>query len=137
MGKKSGQSSIEFLYATGLMLLLFTISVLLYLSSQSDLTALSSHVEARRICTEIAAQIAAVDAAGSGAEATLRLPPALAAANYTVYIMGVSRSVSVVYGGQGVGCRIPTSNVTYGGQASFNLTQDARIRNVDGGVVLG
>ncbi len=137
MGKFFGQTALEFLYATGFMILLLVISTLIYYQSQAEATALSAYAESQRICHEVAIQLSAVDSAGNGTAAVLRMPVPLSGANYSVFVTGANRSVAVLYGTQGTGCYFSTANISNGSASSFRISGDTVVRNVDGGVVVG
>jgi hypothetical protein len=119
------------------MILLLVISMMIYYQSQNDAAALSAYAESQRICHEIAIQLSAVDAAGNGTAAVLRMPIPLTGANYSVFVTGANRSVAVSYGAQGTGCYFSTSNISSGNASSFWITGDILISNIDGGVVVG
>jgi len=119
------------------MTLVFTLALLLYYESQLDVASLSAYSDSHGICRQIATHLSAVQAAGSGMEAVLRRPMAVSGGNYTVFVSGPNRSISVSYGGQGAGCSLALSNITNGSSASFYIEGDVRVRNVDGGVVVG
>ena len=135
-----GQSSLEFLFASGLMVLIFTIATVLYYQSSMDARGLGNYAESQRICHEAASQISAVASAGEGTSAVFRMPGAALAQNYTIYAYPQNRSLSVPYGGTVAGCALGTSNVRgalAAAGAPFNITADSPIRNVGGGVVIG
>ena len=133
----NGQSSLEFLYATSMMLLVFAVVALLYYQSQSDSAILSSYAEARRICHLVASQISSVAASGDGTSALLGLPDSLGGRNYSVFLSGQNRTVTVVYAEQGTTCPLSVANVTNGTSSSFYLLNGTSMRNSFGGVVLG
>ena len=127
----------EFLYSVVLTLLLFSLVLIIFFQSQNDLSALSSAVEAKRVCHAIAGQISVVAAAGDGTAAVLRMPDTIYAGNYTVFVSAPNRSVSVSYQGIGGGCRFTTTSVSNGTSGRFYINKDTAIRNVNGVVVIG
>ena len=129
------QSSIEFLFCTGLAMVILVIAMLIYYQGQEESAALSEYVESQRICHEFAMQISAVVSAGSGTQASLLRP--MAAKNYTAYISGSDRVAVVVLGDQTASCLLATSNVSNGTSSMFYISEDTTIRNIDGGVVIG
>jgi hypothetical protein len=131
------QSSLEFLYTVSFMVLVMTMCMLIYFQSNTDSAALSAYSESRRICHAVAAEISAIDAAGDGASALLKRPASLAGKNYSVYVMGLNRSIAVSYENQGTGCLFSTTNISNGNSSTFFITRDSIIRNVNGGVLVG
>ncbi len=131
-----GQTSLEFLYCTSAVLLLFSMVLLVFFESQQDSAALFAYAESQRLCHAIASQISAISAAGDGTVASLSLPSALGSLNYTAYVSGQNRSLSINYGAQGTGCSFSTSNITNGSSSAFYLSNGAAIRNVNGGLVV-
>jgi len=129
------QSSIEFLFCTGLAMSMLVISALIYYQGQEEAAALGEYVESQRICHEIAMQISAVVSAGSGTQAAFIMP--LAAKGYTVFISADDRAAAVALGSQTASCSLATSNVSNGTDTAFYIREDTRIMNVDGGVVVG
>ena len=133
-----GQSSIEFLYAVGMILVLFTIAALLFYLSGEDASALAAYVETQRACTEAAAQVEAVSSAGDGASATLRMPQGRAYDSFAFFFSSENRSLSVVYAGTPASCGLSTTDLkNASGAYAFNITGDSPIRNIGGGVVIG
>ena len=114
---------------------ILVIAMLIYYQGQEEAAILGRYVESQRICHEVAMQISAVVSAGSGTQAMLLRP--LAAQDYTTYISASDRKVVVALGGQTATCLLATSNVSNGTHASFYISQDTGITNVDGGVVIG
>ncbi len=137
MKAKHGQTSLEFLYSVGLMLLIFILIALIFYQSQTDATNLSIDAESRRVCQLVSSQISAVFSSGHGTAANLDLPALIAGKNYSVYVNGLNRSVSVSYGTRGTGCHFLTSNVTNGSSTSFFIGENSTVENVEGGVVIG
>jgi len=131
------QSSIEFLFCTGLAMAVMVIAMLFYYQAQSEAAVLGEYVESQRICHEIAMQISAIVSAGSGTQAALHRPQALAGQNYTVLVAPENHSVVVEFGRQTASCMLATTNVSNGTHSSFYISQDTLIRNEDGGVVVG
>jgi uncharacterized protein (UPF0333 family) len=131
------QTSLEFLYTASLMLLVFGIVMIIFYESQSDAANLAAYTESQRICHAVAAQVDAMDSAGDGASSVFSRPYSLSGQNYSVYVSGPNKSVSIIYAGQGTDCLFSTSSITNGSSATFYIAQSALIRNVNGGVVVG
>ncbi len=133
-----GQTSLEFLYSMGIVLFIFVAAAAFFSLASADLAALSGFSEARRSCHEIAAQISTMANAGDGASSLLLLPAGLSRQNYSVYVSGPNRSISVWLSGSGAGCRIMTSSVSNGSSGNFYLSANSSIlRNAGGVVVVG
>ena len=129
------QSSIEFLFCTGLAMSILVIVVLIYYQGQEEAVVLSQYIESQRICHEVAMQISAVVSAGNGTQAMFIRPRA--EQNYTIYISASERTAVVVFGGQTAFCNLATSNVSDGTHQSFYISQNTRMRNEGGGVAIG
>jgi len=132
-----GQSSLEFLYAVGMALLVFSVAALLFFQSQQDETAIDSYLQSNLACEAVAGRISAVAAGGDGTVSYLLLPLVGGRLNYTVAVSAVNRTVSVGYGTNSVGCRFSTSNVSNGSSSSFFVTNNTLVRNINGGVLVG
>ncbi len=135
----AGQSSIEFLYATGLALIFFSVSMVIFYQTQNDAASLSAAADGRRVCNAIAAQISAVADAGDGASAELYVPQLAEEGNYTILVTGHNRSISVSRGSWGTGCLFSTSSVSNGTSDTFYIDyrNGTGIRNIGGGVLIG
>ncbi|MFA6214211.1 MAG: hypothetical protein WC717_02945 [Candidatus Micrarchaeia archaeon] len=134
----SGQSSLEFLYAAGMIVLMFAVVAILFYQSGQDASALGAYVETQRTCSEAAAQVEAVASAGEGASSVLRMPQHAPYRSFAFLFFPENRSLQVVYSGTMAGCALATSDISNGsGSHIFNITEDARIINVGGGVVVG
>ena len=130
-----GQTSLEYLYAMGFMLLLFTAVLVVYGLAQADLVEISQGAELRTVCRSAASQISTIAASGEGTTALLSLPSTTS--QYNVYISGSARTLSVAAWGQLESCMISTSNVTNGTATNFTILDGARMSNIGGGVVFG
>lgn len=130
-----GQTSIEFLMATAVALLFFTVMLAFYFVGQNDISTMSRAVEARRICNEVSAQIATVTASGKGANAAFLEPRTSAFEVYEVHITGGTGAVSVNYENRGASCLTGIMNITNSTSlpvpSSFRLygTNDTAERN--------
>gem|GEM_PF-3109858 len=139
---KLGQSSIEFLFLMGIMAAIFVIVTLVSYQAQSDTAALSADFEAQRLCHELAFRISAVDAAGNGTAAGLGMPERIAGSNYTIFISGPDRRLSISYAKGVAGCPLPTSSIANGSGAGsagkFYIygNKSKSIRNIGQGVVV-
>lgn len=131
------QSSVEFLYCTGLVILLFAMVAIIFYESQEESGSLSAYVESQRICHEIAAQVSAIAIAGNGTQAVLLRPRSFSSQNYTVLVSGQDRAISVQYLQRGTTCMLATSNVSNGTDSTFYITGDVLVRNDGRGVVFG
>ena len=138
---KLGQGSLEFLILMGIMAGIFLVVILISYQAQSDIAALSADLEAKRICHELAFRISAVDAAGNGTVASLGMPEKIAGSNYTVFVSGPGRSLSVSYGKGAAGCPLSTSSIANGtgiGSANrFYIDENKSLINTGQGVVIG
>jgi hypothetical protein len=136
-----GQSGIEFLFLMSIMTGVFLIVTLVYYQAQSDIDSLSADFEAQRVCHELAFRISAVDAAGNGTVAGLGMPEKIAGSNYTVFVSGPGRSISISYAKGVAGCPLSTSSVSNGtgiGSADrFYIDRGKSLRNIGQGVVVG
>ena len=135
--RKTAQSSIEFLYSVGAVLLVFSISAVLFYQSQQDAAAIESYMDSRLACQEVAGKISAVSSGGDGTVSYMQFPLVAGALNYTVRVSGDNRTVSVSHKSSLVGCRFGNANVSNGTSASFNVASGAAVRNIDGGVLVG
>jgi hypothetical protein len=154
MGAKKGQSSLEFLQATGIVAVFFVAVVIGFYVWTSDFAKLGSIAEARRACYEIAAQISDVGAAGNGAAAKLQAPLQATMEQYRVRVSGLPGAISVSLSNPGEG-DIGTSCFTgirgiknSSGADDFNLSSNANpqtyelikentvIRNINGSIVI-
>jgi hypothetical protein len=109
--------------------------LVIYGLAQEDLVGISQDSEFLAVCRSAASQISAVAFSGEGTAAVLTLPPA--ESQYTIYVSGSDRTVSVAAWERMESCRISTSNVTNGTSASFTVTDGTRMENTGGGVVFG
>jgi hypothetical protein len=117
------------------MLLVFTAVLVIYGLAQNDLAEISQGAEFRAACHSAASQISAIASSGEGAAAPLSLPSATT--NYTVYVFGSGRTVSVAAWERIASCRISTSSVTNGTSDNFTVADGERMANVNGGVLFG
>jgi hypothetical protein len=111
---KLGQSGIEFLFLIGIMSTIFLIIVLVSYQGQLDISSLSSNLEAQRVCHELAFRISSISASGEGTIAGLGIPEKIAGNNYTVFISGPDRGISISHIGGLAGCPLPTSGISNG-----------------------
>lgn len=133
MGKSRGQSSIEFLYSAVFMLCVFGISSMLFLLSQSDVSAFAWHAEAMSACRAASGQMASVASLGPGAYAVLSLPKL--SGNYSLRISGPMRTATVSGSERLVSCPLALSAVTNGTSEEFYAQDGSMMRNT-GEVVL-
>lgn len=139
---KLGQSSIEFLFLMGVMATIFLIVTLVSYQAQSDTASLSAGFEAQRLCHELAFRISAVDAAGNGTAADLGMPGKIAGSNYTIFVSGPGRRLSILYANGVAGCPLSTSNMANGtgngsaGKFYIYGGESKSIRNIGQGVVI-
>lgn len=133
----SGQSSIEFAVTAFLMVGLTGSLLAAYFVGQEDAQGLLSYAEARRVCQEVSAQIAAVAAGGDGMNTSLRWPRISYREAYNVTVAGAAARLSVRYGGRGTTCRTYTSDISNGTDTTFALADGQRLSNVGGGVRIG
>lgn len=136
MERKPGQTSLEFMYAVGVVLLVFTMSALLFYRSQEDAAAIGGYLESQLACQQVAGMISAVASSGDGTSAYMQLPLVSGGLEYSVFVSAANRTVSVAHRGRGVGCRMTTSNVSNGSSGSFYVGNHSMVRNVDGGVLV-
>ena len=123
-----GQTSIEFMYTMLFMLLLFTAVLVVYGLAQGDLAGISQGSEFLAVCRSAASQISAIASSGEGTAAALSLPPAKS--QYTVFVSGGDRTVSVAAWEKVASCRISTSNVTNGTATAFTVHDGTRMANI-------
>ena len=134
--QKKGQSSLEFLYSIALSLLFFAIIIIIFSQGQQDANSLSSALLAKKTCTSVSAQIGKIASSGDGTVAQLYIPLDVQYRDYSIYVSGANRSVSVRYGESGIGCLFAGGNVSNGTSNSFQIQNNAIIRNVNGGVLI-
>lgn len=136
-----GQSSVEFLYSAVFALLFFVLCVTVFVSSSEDAATLSSAADARAICNAAASQISKAASAGDGAAAGMSMPAKMDWTRYSLYVAAANRSVAVTYnqGTSGVSCLFDAENVSNGssGGSTFAVVDGARLRNQNGGVIVG
>ncbi len=132
-----GQTSIEFLYAVGMMHLVFETSAALFYQSQPDASAATAYTDSQIVCQAAAGRISAVASAGDGAALAVQLPLIEGGSDYKVFVSGPNRTVSVMYAGGGSGCRFVTSNVSNGSSSSFFMANNTVMWYVKGGVLVG
>ena len=137
VAQKTGQTSLEFLYAVAMVLLVFTMTSVLFYQSQQDSAAITSYTQSQMVCQAVASRISAVAAGGDGTVSFFSLPLVAGGTNYTIFITGKNRTVSVSYQGGGTGCLFSTSNISNGTSGSFYIQSDTPVRNVNGGVLVG
>jgi len=111
---KLGQTGIELLFLFGIMSTVFIIIVLVSYQGQMDISALSSDLEAQRVCHELAFRISTVSSAGEGTSASLEIPEKLAGNNYTIFVSGPERTISISHTRGLAGCPLPTSGIYNG-----------------------
>jgi uncharacterized protein (UPF0333 family) len=133
---RRGQTSLEFLFSVGMVILIFAMAALVFFQSSTDAGALSLHLDSKRVCHEIAAQISAVDAAGNGTVAALKLPLTVGGLNYSIFISASNRSISINYGEQGTACALSTNAVSNGTSGSFYITVNGSIATNNGGGIV-
>jgi len=133
-----GQSALEFLFATGAMVLVFIMASILFYESGADASALGTYAESNRVCHEASAQVASIAAAGDGASSVFVLPKTARSESYALGFSSPNRLLSVFYRDSVAGCALPSSDVSNrDGEQNFNVTEDLPIRNANGGVVIG
>jgi len=137
VAQKLGQTSLEFLFAVAMVLLVFVMSAVLFEQSQEDSAAITSYTQSQLVCQAVASRISNIAAGGNGAVSRFSLPLVAGGTNYVIFVSGSNRSVSVSYQGGGTGCHFATSNVSNGSSSSFYIGNDTPIRNVNGGVLVG
>jgi hypothetical protein len=135
MGIMRAQTSIEFLYTMVFMLLVFTLVVVLYGTAQGDLAEISRESEFRAVCRFAASQISAIAISGNGTSIALSLPKART--QYSIFVSGPDRTVSVAAWERLSSCRISTSSVTNGSSNIFAISDGIRMTNTGGGVLFG
>jgi hypothetical protein len=137
VARKIGQTSLEFLYAVAMVLLVFAMSTVLFYQSQQDSAAITAFTQSKLVCQAVSSRISAVAAGGDGTVSAFSLPLVAGGTNYTIFVSGQNRTVSVSYQGGGTGCLFSTSNISNGSSGSFYIAGDTPIRNVNGGVLVG
>jgi len=116
----------------GLALLVFGISLVIYLNTSTDATALGNQAAASAACNQVSAVISAVATGGDGTQTALRLPPTIGGSGYNVSVNGSAQRVAISYVGGSQYCYFPTSNVT----SNPNVSKSGNVTN-SGGVILG
>ena len=130
-----GQTSIEFIYTLGFMMLFFSAMLGVFMLAQSDLTEVGWRSESRALCHSASSQISTLVAAGEGASASLSLPQMSAV--YTVRVSGPARLVTVSGDSKMASCPIATSNITNGTSSEFPIDDKMRATSTNGGVAFG
>lgn len=125
-----GQASTEFLVMCGLMLMLFSISLLLYFMNLEEGNVAKGKLEATQLCLETASTLGAFASLGGNSTYTLNLSQGEPYKNYTIWINSLQKVVKVNYEESGVACRLPFSNFTdSNGSTLFMLEKNASLRN--------
>jgi len=136
MIKKKAQSSIEFMVSTFLVLLLFGIAVWIYGTSMEEANALRSSMEANRICAQVSATLSSLASSGGATAYRFSLPAKVNGENYTVYVVSARNLVKVDFANRaGVGCGLPSMNITNSTGASFFALGKSAYANSSNGVV--
>jgi hypothetical protein len=130
-----GQTSLEYMYTMGFMLLLFTAVLVVYGLAQADLVEISQGAELRTVCRSAASQISTIAVSGDGTTAALSLPSAMS--QYNIFVSGSTRTISVAAWEKLASCKISTSNVTNGTATSFTVSDGIKMSNIGGGVAFG
>ena len=103
-----------------LVLIIFGISVGIYSTSMTEAGALKSSLEANRICIMASSVLSSLASLRGDANYTFDLPPKINGENYTVYVVADKQMVKVDFAGRaGVGCGLPTMNITNNSSATF------------------
>lgn len=132
-----GQSSVEYIFAMALMLIILAISTFVYVSNSEEAGKLRDAMEANRLCVHVASSISAVASAPGNANRTLSLPPYLYGKNYTVYVSSPSSVVKVDYSTYGTGCSLLKMNVTNStGAGLFEVKKNAVIASNGGRIIV-
>jgi hypothetical protein len=133
-----GQASTEFLVVSALMLMMFSISVLLYFMNLHEGNVAKEKLEATQLCLETSSILGAFASLGGNSTYTLNLSQSEPYKNYTVWINSLQKIVKVNYGEYGVACRLHFANFTDGnGSTFFMLEKNATLQNEYGVVRIG
>lgn len=142
------QAGLEFLIATGLLMILLSFAVIVYSMGLNENSMLEKGLTAQRICERVAVAISSGSASGTGFEQAVELQGTINGEDYEVFVLANSSMVIVKtmnntngagheYSTVSANCKIPTANVTNSsGHDFFNIGKKFRIRNIDGGVVV-
>lgn len=136
MGNRSAQSSVEFLLSWGLILLLFTVLMGIYIGKAGDFNRTAGRVEAEKISEEIASSANAVYSAGAGARSAVWLKEGMPSGeNYTIRFVG--NRVEVNWSGGFSESPLVFSNINGTGNATgFFRNSFLNFTNIGGGIVL-
>lgn len=119
-----------------LLLIVFFISMSIYISNSAQTAQLSDKLEANALCLQVANSLNSLSAVSGESIYAFNLPKKISSKNYSVYVASESRAVRVDYNGSGVGCRIHVLNVTNSTGASFfELEKNASVTG-SGGVLV-
>ncbi|MCX8175267.1 MAG: hypothetical protein N3E51_03620 [Candidatus Micrarchaeota archaeon] len=131
--KKNGQSGIEFLVMSGIVLLAFSAALSAYFLLSSEAEAKQDALEANAVCLDVSASINSLASLRGNASHSFALPRQINGKNYTIYVSSASRLVKVDYGYGGVGCRLATSAISNStGAGLFVLRRNATIAASNG-----
>jgi hypothetical protein len=130
-----GQTSLEFLYTLGFMMLFFSAILGIFLLAQSDLDEVGWRSESRALCHSASSQVSSLIAAGEGTSISLYLP--LLSSMYSARASGPERSILVNGTNRLTVCSLTTSNITNGTSAVFPIVDGMRATYSNGGVTFG
>jgi hypothetical protein len=108
-----------------------------------DISALSANLEAQRVCHELAFRISSVSSSGEGTATGLGIPERIMNNNYTIFISGPDRSISISHAMGLAGCPLATSGISNGtgiGSSDkfyINGGEQKSLTNSGQGVVVG
>ena len=136
---KQGQVALEFLAFMAIGVAMLAVSLVIYSYYSAAATGSQRALEAEGTCLQVASFFSAVSALGDGASANFSLDKPYAGARYTVRVSGEgNRSlVRVDYDlsgdSMGVGCHLPSANITNGsGNTTFTLARAFMLKNAGG-----
>ncbi|VVC01802.1 Uncharacterised protein [uncultured archaeon] len=99
------QAGVEFLLVFSLFLAFFAIVVLLYSQQSGQVSSLSDHLSATRVCLGLSSSLSSFAAREGAGTYSISLPASINNRNYTVWVNSAQSRIVVDYGAAAVGCR--------------------------------
>lgn len=118
-----------------LMLLVFILSIFIYVLFVQEADQIKNHLEANQRCMQVSSSISSFASLRGNSTYTFNLSDTLNGKNYTVRVASNASIVRIDYDSAGVGCSFQTTNITHStGATLFVLEKNATITN-NGGVL--
>lgn len=136
-----GQIAIEFMMMIAMVLLIFTLSFVIYSQNVSESRQIEKRLAATQLCIQVASTFSSFASLEGNSSYSFDLPEQLGYWNYTVWVVSDKRKVSVDYIAgatrePGAACSMQMAGITNStGSSSFGLEKNAAI-HINGGKVI-